>query len=343
LRLKGIRGLPMVKKPVVVVDVPEGIELIDGAGYYGKKRKTQLLGSAWDHFVDPAIGQWLGRLAPDHVNWDYESSAFTGYLVCYDDRCLDAFRKSVGLQAGVPLRSDLVKKDYHEAWLDFMAKRSSEVARRFRESIGKHRPSAMFSMYSGYQCPDTKETYNVDWALCAPHLDLVMCGYGRRIEEILATRRAAGNTPCVFGCITYPYEFNDDRAVSTITAAEALRRLCDARGGVLYYSLSNGDARTLLAFAKVSRVAAEFAEFFARGTEDRSGFAVTSGDKSDTYIFSLGKRKLLCLVNETGMPAHFEIECPGPARDFFSKGTLHRTQLRVDVPSRGIAVFTVGE
>ncbi|MBM4045962.1 MAG: hypothetical protein FJ279_12665 [Planctomycetes bacterium] len=528
LRLKGIRGLPMVKKPVVVVDVPEGIELIDGAGYYGKKRKTQprfireergrvtlgsaafqrtafrsdlpirtidhvgilnffsvtvrareggpltpgsearlyyhqedcdgaivevprvfpvritgtlqgvppkgitlqcwpgwmstydgeagkdaildtiaqagfndvtlgddapaahrhemrltalvnfepwvldlapyvkehpaealidakgkpsdrficttqLLGAAWDHFVDPAIGQWLGRLAPDHVNWDYESSAFTGYLVCYDDRCLDAFRKSVGLQAGVPLRSDLVKKDYHEAWLDFMAKRSSEVARRFRESIGKHRPSAMFSMYSGYQCPDTKETYNVDWALCAPHLDLVMCGYGRRIEEILATRRAAGNTPCVFGCITYPYEFNDDRAVSTITAAEALRRLCDARGGVLYYSLSNGDARTLLAFAKVSRVAAEFAEFFARGTEDRSGFAVTSGDKSDTYIFSLGKRKLLCLVNETGMPAHFEIECPGPARDFFSKGTLHRTQLRVDVPSRGIAVFTVGE
>ena len=41
-----------------------------------------------------------------------------------------------------------------------------------------------------------------------------------------------------------------------------------------------------------------------------------------TYVFSLGTNGLLCLVNETKKPAHFELECPAPARDFFSQSVL---------------------
>jgi hypothetical protein len=304
---------------------------------------TCLLGNAWDEYVGLEIAKWLARNPLDHVNWDYESSAYTGYLACYNERCLTAFRKHAGLAAEAPLTPESIKKDHGPAWLDFMARRSSEAARRFRETIKKSRPQTLFSMYSGYQSPDTLVTYNVDWCLCAPHLDLVMCGYGRRVEEVNATRQAAGKTPCVFGCITHPYEFDDDSATSVITAAEVLRRLCDARGGVLYYSLSNGDARTFLAFAKVSRVAAAFEDLFGNGKEDRSGFKVTSGNESDTYVFSLGAQRLLCLVNESGKPAHFEVECPVAGREFFTGKAYPAGALRVDVPPGDIAVFSFGD
>ncbi len=317
---------------------------------------TRLLGPAWDGFVDSAIAAWLDRVAPDHVNWDYESSAFTGYLVCYDERCLEAFRKFAKLPDNAPLTPDVVRKEHKETWLDFMAGRSSEVARRFAESIRKHRPAAIFSMYSGYQSSETKEIYNVDWRLCAPHLDLVMCGYGRREDEVAATRKAAGSTPCVFGSITHPYEFDDDSATSVITAAEVLRRLCDAvaspvapgsrramPGGVLFYCLSNADARTLLSFAKASRVAAECEEFFVRGAADRSGFRIISGKDSDAYVFSLGARKLLCLLNETGKPARFEVECPAAAKDFFSKAPVQDPRLCADIPGGDIMVYLFGD
>jgi hypothetical protein len=196
-------------------------------------------------------------------------------------------------------------------------------------------------MYSGYQGTDTKERYNVDWSLCAPHLDLVMAGYGRRIDEVVATKKAAGKTPCVFGCITSPYDFQDDKLATTITTAEVLRRLCDARGGVLYYDLSNGDARTLQAFAKVSRVAAEFADFFVKGAEASSAFKVIAGDIGSIYAFAFDGRSLLCLVNETGSPTHFEIECPGDVSNFFSKGPRENSRLHTDVPAGEIAVYVV--
>jgi hypothetical protein len=333
---------PWVLNLAPYIKAHPGEALVDAKGKRSEKSicTTRLVGHAWDDFVDRAIAGWLERVGPDSAVWDYESSAFTGYLACYDDCCLAAFRQWARLPGDAPLTPDRIQRDYHQAWLDFMAQRSSEVARRFRESIKKHRPATAFSMYSGYQCEETKEIYNVDWSLCTPHLDLVTCGYGRRLEEVAATRKAAGRTPCVFGSITYPYEFNDDRVASAITAAEVLRRLCDARGGVLYYDLNNGDARTLAAFAKVSRVAAQFTEFFAHGAEDRSGFKVASGNAGDVYVFALGPRKLLSLVNESAKPARFEIDCPSPAADFLAKTTVAGTRLRVDVPAGDIGVFT---
>lgn len=270
-----------------------------------------LLGKGWDEVIDPAIAQWLARVEPDHANWDYESSAFTGHLACYDRRCLEAFRRFAGLPAGLPLDGDSIKRDHRQAWLDFMAGRSAAVAERFSRSIKAHRPATLFSMYSGYQCAETKDIYNVDWALAAPHLDLVMCGYGRREQEVLDTRRAAGKTRCVFGCITHPYEYDDDKPSTTISAAQVLRRLCDARGGVLFYSLSNADARTLGAFARVSRAIAGVEEFFLQGGDARGSVKVAAGNAEDVYVFSLGARKLVCLVNETAAPARFEVERPG--------------------------------
>lgn len=317
--------------------------LLDAAGKRSETHlcTTRLVGSAWDEFVDAAIAAWLDRHGPDHVIWDHESSAFTGRMACYCDRCLAAFRQWAKLPADAPLTPQSIQQEHRQAWIDFMVERSGQAAQRFRESLKKHRPAVVFSMYSGYQSPITKEIYSVDWALCAPHLDLVSCGYGRRVEEVAATREAAGDTPCVFGSLTYPYNFNDDSAATAISAAEVLRRLCDARGGVLFYDLNNADARTLGAFAKVSRVAAECEEFFLRGTEDRTGFEFVRGNASDAYVFASGPRRLVCLVNESSAPAPFEIQCPAPVENVLTKTTAEPSLLQITVAPGDIAVFSV--
>lgn len=314
---------------------------IDATGKPSSKHlcPCSLLDGAWAEAVDRAIAAWLERLAPDHVNWDFESSAFTGELACYDERCLAAFRKGAGLPPDLRLTPAEIGQNHSQAWVKFTNLRTAEVARRFRESVKRHRPEAIFSMYSGYQCAMTKEIYNVDWTQCAPHLDLVMAGYGRRVEEVVTTRTAAGRTPCVFGSITHPYDFNDDSPVTTITSAEVLRRLCDARGGVLFYDLNNADARTLAAFAKVSRVAARFEVLFRKGAQEADGFTVRSGKAADVYIFTLNGERLLCLVNDTKAPVRFEIECPGSMTDFFTGKLLPGKTLSAKLPGGGIGVF----
>ncbi|MFP4250484.1 MAG: hypothetical protein ACLFU7_12545, partial [Armatimonadota bacterium] len=225
-----------------------------------------LLTDAADHAQD-RLREMIAERRPDYVTWDFESNVMTGYLSCFCPDCLEAFREEAGIAADVALDPESIEHEHFDEWTEFMTLRMARVGAMLKEACHTAEPPVLMQIYSGYQSPETKWRYGVDWAKIGEleSCDIASCGYGRNAERLSATHEALGEIPLIVGRLMRPYDRNSTEEVSPLTRAIMLRRLMDCTGGVLVYDRMPFEGRSWAAFAEVSRLAAAHEDVFAEG------------------------------------------------------------------------------
>lgn len=244
--------------------------------------------ASFKEFLRTQVAEWLAkRNYPEHVNWDYESPVMTSYIACFCPRCLKEFGQ------------DDPEKHFAE-WTVFMNRRMAGVAAVLNETIKKAKPGTLFSVYSGYQSEDTRRHYGVDWSMLAGKIDLAMCGYGRPLQELDATRKALGKTPLVIGAIAYPYEIAERYAPRPIAKTTLLRCAADADAGILIYYYPSLDGRSFDAVGEVSTIMADHEPFFLRGERLGDQLKLPGWSRSDYEVLADGSGGLLVLLMNSG-------------------------------------------
>ena len=238
----------------------------------------------------------------DAVMWDLECNPFRGRATCWCRDCLARFRTSAGLPKDTRLTPKIIKDKYSTQWITFMCHQTELTARVLKSVIKQQNPQTVFSVYSGYESPANRGHYSIDWAMIAPHIDVAVCGYGRRPKEIQATLDAVAphNVPLLGGILVdCPFETMEPPHPNQTRKVEVIRRVLDCRGGVFFMTPTRGmDARSYTSFAEATRFIADCEGFFVKRDYDRTLIAGKNIPDDHIAVLRQGKETLILLLND---------------------------------------------
>lgn len=283
---------------------------------------TRLLDTSWQA-VAAKLKEKIDAIRPHTIDYDYEYPPFGPPHACYCPRCLRAFCEYAGLPTETQLTPQVIRSDYEDQWVDFMAWRVAQMFGKFKDEIHRAAPGTRFSVYSGYQSRENPRQYGVDWRYVGKvrACDRIGCGYGRPVARIPKTIEAVGDIPAVFGALLHPYDAKDVVPLAPLTKARLLRRCLDATGGVLIYDRLPLDGRCWFAVAETTRLAAGFEEVFL--VAKRSSLAGLH--ESQVQLLRHGKLTLVCVMNDTSKQVTSTISLPegtGRGREFYGGATV---------------------
>ncbi|MCK5806286.1 MAG: hypothetical protein KAI66_25870, partial [Lentisphaeria bacterium] len=268
-----------------------------GALHAKRACPTHLLSSEGKALRETALKQIrreVRALPCDIYCTDYEVAVSVPPTICFDARCIAAFRKYANLSPQVKLTPQILVEKYIDKWTEFQLGNNHGILRAVEGAVKDVRPDAKYMLYSGYQCKYTKGHYGVDWKAMRATMDIACAGYGRSPERIADTIEALEGVPLVGGVLEYRKSV---RPFSLGT--RAMRCVLDCRGGVMFFYDTVVDARFHRAIADASLVAAEFEDLILHGTRD-DALARVSGDfaQGDVCVYDGPKRRLVVLFNE---------------------------------------------
>ena len=264
------------------------------------------------HLRDTLIPAYLEKYGhPRHVNWDYEAPVLTSALACFCPRCLASFQAAFP-EASAGVTPEKIQQQYFAQWVSFMNQRMAAVAGQFRDALHLHQPGIEFSVYSGYHSDYTRHHYGVDWSLLRDKIDRAMCGYGRPVDHLEATRAVIGNMPFTVGIIAQPYEIEKRMSPTWFRPADLMRRASDASGGVLLYNYSTLDSRSFQSIARVSRALKDYGPYFAAHDVSRRAEVVTAGwsDAEREVLAGADGSLLVVLINSGRKAKAYAVQLP---------------------------------
>lgn len=280
---------------------------------------TLLLDDGWN-VVRDCLREKLETLKPDTLDYDYEYGPWRGSPhACFCPRCLDAFRQDAKLPPAVKLDAEIIRQQYRDPWVDFMARRVARMFGTFRRTIHDLSPGTQFSVYSGYATPDNAERYGVQWSYVGAEqgCDRAGCGYGRPVEATRATIAALQGIPLICGALLTPYERDILTPVNPLSKAWLLRTVLDSTGGVLVYERTEMDGRSWLAMGETTRLVAAWEEAFVQGRR----LTFESFNDSQVQPLQHAGTTLVCLMNPGKKPTTLTVPLPsewGAGQEFYS-------------------------
>ena len=277
------------------------------------------------------------------IQWDFEHGVFgDSPISCYCPRCLADFAKAAKLPAP-PKPADL-QKLHGTAWIEFMTQRQADIAGLLRDAIHEALPAGtVFSIYSGYECEDTHRVYGVDWRKLDGRIDRASMGYGRNPANLEATYAALEKTPLVLGAIIHPYRFTERFPPRAFTAAQLMRRACDATAGILLYYYPTADGRSFSALAKATTLIAAHEECFLNRRNEVAKLQLQGGGEAEAALLSDDRgRQLIVLMNGGTAPRTITCGLPGAGgfTDAFT-GKAAPNPVTMKLAPGDIAAFTV--
>lgn len=286
---------------------------------------TQLLGDNW-HLFAKSIQDWLLQADLDAVEYDYEYPPFNPPHACFCNRCLSKFRTFAKLAPNAELSLETIQKDLTTQWIDFMAYRTAILLGKMKKAVHEANPKVKFTSYSGYYDADnntTKSRYGIDWNIVGQMqaIDEAGMGYGRPVPGITDSVTALRGIPVKYGELLVPYDIRSERPVAPLKKATLLRRALDATGGVLIYQRKSMDGRSWYAVGETTRLVADYEDLFIGHRLE----TIPGQDPAKVQILKGDTRALVCIMNETSKPAHYEFSLPvalGKGREYYSGKTV---------------------
>ncbi len=268
---------------------------------------SRLLGEGWPH-AEASLKTVIEKIKPHVADYDYEYPPFTGPHSCYCPVCLDQFQKFAKLAPRQDLNPKMIREAFSAQWVDFMTWRAASIFSLLHKSIHRLWPGMKFSVYSGYQSPETAKRYGVDWNYVGElqAVDAAGCGYGRPLTAIKATIAALRGIPLVGGVIVTPYDINVADPPKELTPALILRQFLDSTGGMLAYSYMEMGGQSWLAASEVSRFVATHEDVLMTG----SRFGLPGSDDAMVQAIRKDSTLLICVMNNKSKAERLSINSP---------------------------------
>lgn len=287
-------------------------------------------GASVRRLLEDELVELIERDGYTAVNWDIEQpvwlpkedgKATHGFCLC--PRCLGEFRQRQAIAAAEPLDAKTLVARHKDDWVMFRCRQNAELVGHVRAALKRCRRPIEFSVYSGYQSPQTRARYGVDWALLAPHLDLAIAGYNGTRQMIEATREALGQVPFIGGHNYYlapaPLRATDSWMRSSLAVApnplgwrnRLLQQFVDGGcHGVLIWYLPTMDGGTFYYTSEAAEIIAAYEDLFRQGKRCDPSFRVTGAKPEQWAVFEHQDRRLLLLMNPTAKDMVFEVVPP---------------------------------
>jgi hypothetical protein len=302
-----------------------GATRMDGKPKAGLFCPTWLLSSAGAEMrraMDEEVIATVNRDGYSAVNWDIEQTvlgaaagndADRGFCLCA--RCQEAFRRPEKLDPGTRLDAEQLRSKHRQAWVTFRCQQNADLVGHLREALRRCQRPIEFSIYSGYQCQETREWYGVDWSLLASKIDLAIAGYGGSRKALLDTRAALGRTPLIGGENYFlspePPSIVADWMKGSLAQTprpeawrnRLLRQFIDGGcHGVLIWYLPTMDGGAVYYTSEAAQIIAAHEEIFTRGQRCDEQFQI-DGLKADYWAaFEHQGKRLLVLLNFSDKP-----------------------------------------
>lgn len=219
-----------------------------------------------------------------YLNFDYESPAATGRISCYCPRCLAKFREAAGIPAGKTLKPETVYQEYRSEWIAFSNRNLAGITGVFRRIINGFGRKLTF--YSGYHSERTREQYNVDWKLLAPHIDYAECGYRAPAATYLGTIDALGTTPLITGVIAEPWHFTSRETAYPIDKAFTIKGIVLGSKGFLCYNAPQLDGRSYHSMSETAALLAKYEHILYDGQIDHNTIRMNGAPKENWALFT---------------------------------------------------------
>jgi hypothetical protein len=306
-------------------------------GFDGKPRSnmfcpTWLLSPAGSEIraaMEKDLIEMVDRDGYTAVDWDIEQPVIAvesggpshGFCLC--PRCLKTFRQQQKISAVEQLDGATILAKHRDAWVTMRCRQNADLVGHVARALKKCARPIEYSVYSGYQCRETRERYGVDWQLLSPHLDLGIAGYGGSRQANLATSQALGDKPFIGGDNYFlsatPMSGGAAWIVNSMKHRprpetwrnRLLRHFVDSGcQGVLIWYLLSMDGGAFYYTSEAAEIIAAHEEIFLAGRRCDASLRL-SGIKPDHWAaFAHGDHRLVLLLNSTDKEATVKVEQP---------------------------------
>jgi|GEM_PF-3991820 hypothetical protein len=237
-----------------------------------------------------------------YLNFDYESPAATGRISCYCPRCLSKFRETANIPAAQTIKPETVFQEYRSEWIAFSNRNLAEITAVFRKIVNGQGRKLTF--YSGYQSERTREQYNVDWKLLAPHIDYAECGYQTPAETYLNTVKALGSTPLLTGVISGPWHFTSREMLYPIDKAFTIKGIVLGSKGFLCFNAPQLDGRSYHSMSEAAALLAKYEHIMYDGRIDHSAIRMNGAPNENWALFVHPGQSEQILIIYNDAPEH---------------------------------------
>ena len=304
------------------------------------------------HLIDPkaefrkVMERRLSAIAKksDIVLWDHEARQIGPSAIGFDEKSRKEFSKRLNLNCTLTVKQ--VQNEYKKQWIDFQCSRNANLGKIMRDIVKKANPQCLFNGYSGYQSEQHKMFYGVDWHKFGKFIDYAECGYKRPLTEIEATAKAVEPKKLITGELIMCWVGNLEYDFSKLKL-NLFRRLTDGNGGFLVFYDLQVDGRFWYTMAEVSRLVADYEDYFIKGNKNNNSIEIVHGIEADdvvVYEKSTGE-KLVVLFNSTAKSKVCKVKFikkPESAiiKDYYAGKTLNKTNsLTAKIKPLDVKVF----
>lgn len=294
---------------------------------------------------DAEMQHWIRERAKeaDALMWDYEVPPARATSTCFCPRCMKEFAQFAGLSSVTPQQA---ADTYLTKWIDFQARQAAALGKKLYNCTKKANPDCEFWVYSGYQSPNTKKSYSVDWSYFQDALDRALCGYGRPVQAIDDTMAAIDPRKMVSGLLMQVwwnsvYNYNGFRN-------SLFRRITDGNGGILFWSDMQIDARFWSGVSDMTRLIAENKEFFLKHQRGDELCKITGiSAKNLAVLRNAQKERLIFVFNPAGTTQsctinNLQVPAGAVLKDFLTGKVYDNPQsATLSVPGFDVKILTL--
>ncbi len=252
--------------------------------------------------VTAALATYIdsGPLPPEGVWWDMEYGPRTA---CFCEHCLKRFAEENNI-AG-PLAKEAVIENCLPQWIDFTCRMWARLSAVYQEGFKRAVPTGQMYTYSGYQTPQARETYCIDWSLMREGCDVASAGYGWTPAIIGDTANALGGVPLLGGVAFYEPPRNPNMKV------EYLSLLAAGCKGVMHFTWQPLDGLDYTRIAEATALVAENEVFFTEGTHADDMVEVTP--RGGAVALRHGDLLLVIVTNSSSAEQQCTVSVPAAA------------------------------
>jgi len=229
---------------------------------------------------------------PYYLNWDHEFSPVAKGAAGFSEENIKLFCKMKNISFSPEMTPQKILKEFKDKWVDFRCWQNAEIAGIYREIIKNANSDCVFSIYSAYQSPSTKEHYGVDWKYMGKNCDNIECGYGR--SSFRETIEASGKKHIAGGELVWGGYYDLDTFENTI-----FQRLTDC-GGYMSFCDWILDGRFYKASSRAASVASDFEIFFLNHNRKDELAVGTDGKlRADIVVLENNGERLIFIFNNS--------------------------------------------
>ncbi|MDD3127567.1 MAG: hypothetical protein PHT27_08125, partial [Candidatus Izemoplasmatales bacterium] len=264
----------------------------------------------YKEMMKPFVNKWV-KTNIAGVDWDLEGPR--PWQTCFCKRCIDKFKKHIGIKEKENLTPSQIKDKYASAWVDFCCSQNTEACFILKEELNKHNIS--LGVYSSTSIPFAKNSYRIDWNELINHqaIDIAFLSFYSAAPSNLGTQftgllknliknfKARSKYPLkCYTTLTTGYGRNQLVVrPPELTKLQILKSIAHGADGVTFWHWAANDGRHYRAIAEATQIIADFEDYFLTGKNEDELVKLSGAEDVSYSVWTKDGSRVIFVFNHS--------------------------------------------